>query len=224
MLAGVVLNAALIGLGLVIYPTTLSASADGLAGAGGVVLLLAVYGLVAFFGIPLTQRKDSRILRSAIIFGLIAGGIFVSEMLLEYLMLPSDNTTMGLIEFGTVFVLWLIAGMRVARQTGSTRRGALAAIWTAVISSLIWFSALLIISYAFRGTPQQAQVFRAEGSYQDFARSGMTDLDAFTMQDFLGAGFFHLLLGPLAAGILGTLGGLIGAGIRRLQRVPSITQ
>ena len=30
------------------------------------------------------------------------------------------------------------------------------------------------------------------------------------MQDFFGAGFYHLLLGPIVAVILGGLGGLVG--------------
>ena len=52
------------------------------------------------------------------------------------------------------------------------------------------------VFYAFNGTAQQAQVLQAEGNLADFARSGMSDFNAWAMQDFLGAGFFHLLLEP----------------------------
>ena len=38
----------------------------------------------------------------------------------------------------------------------------------------------------------------------------------FIMEDFLGAGFFHLLLGPLIAGILASAGGIVGKGLARL--------
>ena len=65
---------------------------------------------------------------------------------------------------------------------------------------------------------RQDAVFRAEGNYDDFRRSGMTDFNAFIMEDFLGASFFHLLLGPLLAGVVGTIGGLVGLGLRRLRR------
>ena len=51
---------------------------------------------------------------------------------------------------------------------------------------------------------------RAEGDYEDFARSGMSDFNAFIMEDFLGAIFFHLLLGLLVAAVLGALGGVLG--------------
>jgi hypothetical protein len=46
----------------------------------------------------------------------------------------------------------------------------------------------------------------------------MSDFNAFIMEDFLGATFFHLLLGPLLASLLGLLGGLTGKGIRWLRR------
>jgi hypothetical protein len=38
----------------------------------------------------------------------------------------------------------------------------------------------------------------------------MTDFNAFIVQDFWGAGFFHLLLSPIIASILGSIGGLFG--------------
>lgn len=61
-----------------------------------------------------------------------------------------------------------------------------------------------------KGTPQQAAVFRAEGNLEDFARSGSANFEAWLMQDFLGAGFFHLLLSLIVSAILGSVGGLIG--------------
>jgi hypothetical protein len=36
------------------------------------------------------------------------------------------------------------------------------------------------------------------------------------MQDFLGAGFFHLLLAPLLAGLLALIGAALGRGLRPL--------
>jgi hypothetical protein len=39
---------------------------------------------------------------------------------------------------------------------------------------------------------------------------------AFIIEDFLGAGFFHLLLGPLIAVFLASAGALLGKGLARL--------
>ena len=70
--------------------------------------------------------------------------------------------------------------------------------------------------YAFRGTPQQALVFQAEGNLADFAQSGMQDLKVFIMEDFLGAVFYHSLLLPIVATLLSLVGSLLGIGLARL--------
>ena len=74
--------------------------------------------------------------------------------------------------------------------------GPLAALGAALISTLLWYSVLLAVTYLMKGTPQQTAVFRAEGNLDDFARSGSANFEAWLVQDFLGAGFYHLLLGP----------------------------
>jgi len=68
---------------------------------------------------------------------------------------------------------------------------------------------LLSTYHAFIGTPRQEQVLAADQVIEDFKRSGMTDLRAFVMQDYLGGVFFRLLLGLIAAGILGMMGALV---------------
>lgn len=119
-------------------------------------------------------------------------------------------------EFGSVFLLYLIAGVIPALNKLPFRSNVLSGVATAIISSLIWFVAVLTCFYLFYGTERQTQVFRAEGNYEDFRRSGMADFPTFIMEDFLGAGFFHLLLGPLIAGILASAGGIVGKGLARL--------
>jgi hypothetical protein len=148
---------------------------------------------------------------------LAAGVIFMTEILWEYITLPADNSKLGLLEFGSVFALYFLSGLVVAYRTQHLRQGILTATSSTVIGSLIWLSAVLVIFYLLRGSPQQAQVFRAEGNFDDFARSGMTDFNTFIMEDFMGAGFFHLLLGPIVATVLGIVGGLIGKGLARFR-------
>ena len=64
----------------------------------------------------------------------------------------------------------------------------------------------------------QEVVFAAEGTFADFAASGMSDFSTFVMEDLLGAGFFHLLLAPFLAAILGTIGSVLGKGMIRLRK------
>ncbi len=202
----------LVLLGWILVPTT-----DILSIAGPLVIL-TVYSVLGYFGAPKLDRLNPQILRTASLFGVLAGVIFVSEVLWEYIALPADNTRAGLIEFGSVFGLYFLSGLVVAYRTRQLRQGILTAISGAMLGSLIWLIAVLAVFYIFRGSPQQTQVFRAEGNYEDFARSGMSDFNSFIMEDFMGAGFFHLLLGPTVATILGTIGGLLGKGLAKLRR------
>lgn len=183
----------------------------------GAVFILVVYGLAGYFGFP---RLRPEIFLPTALFGLLAGAIFAGEIVLEYAVLPKDNTSWGVIEFGGVFAVYFISSVVEAYRCRSIRDGLLAAIVNALLSSVIWLIVMLLMYYIFRGTARQEQVLMAEGTFDDFARSGMTDFNAFVMEDLLGASFFHLVLAPLVAVILGTIGGLLGKGIARIKKGP----
>jgi hypothetical protein len=196
--------------GLAHVPAAISGPPSGLLGLAGVAVMLAMYAAAGRWGL---RRASVASVRWGLRFGVLAAVVFVGEMALEYILLPADNSTLGLAEFGLVFVCWMAAGWLGARRGGRWSAGLIAAVYAALISSVIWYGALLALYYVFQAGPQQAQLFAAEGTYTDFTRSGMTDLAAFVMQDYLGAGFFHLLLGPLLAALLGG----IAAGFARLD-------
>ena len=80
---------------------------------------------------------------------------------------------------------------------------------------------MLSTFYWFYGSPRQELVFRAEGNYEDFVRSGMTDFSTFVMEDVFGAGFYHLLLGPMIAATLGAFAGYISLTLRGVRRLVS---
>jgi hypothetical protein len=216
---GVCAAAVLLAYGLLRFPAVLTVSPTGVRSLIGVIGILILNAVVGWFGPAFTERLHPQILRVGILGGLLVGCVFVGEMLLEYWLLPNDNTTMGLAEYGLVFVLFFLVGLWVAYQTKAWRNGILAAVWSAIVGGLIWFIAALLIFYLFNDTPQQTQIFRAEGNYADFARSGLHDFNTFVMEDFMGAGFFHSLLLPVMAVIFGTLGAAIGKALTRLRRV-----
>jgi hypothetical protein len=222
---GALLGAALVAYGLLRFPTTLTASPGALLGPLGALAMLALYGVAGRVGPRWLARHRSPaaravILNAALLGGLAAGLVFAAEILLEYLFLPADNSRMGAVEFGLVFLLLFASAFYAAWRTAGLRDGLLAglgaAVGAALIATLIWYIVVLAVFYAFNGTPQQAQVFQAEGNFADFSRTGMTDFDAWAMQDFLGAGFFHLLLEPLVALFLGLIGAGLGKGLTRL--------
>ena len=212
LLFGVLIALALVITGRLLVPAT---SFISLAAASASLML---YGGMAAWGPARLHRRHPAILRAAIPFGLLAGAVFAGEIILEYVLLPSNNSRFGQVEFGMVFGLYFASALVAAVRTCSVKNGVLTSAASAFIASLIWVITVLTVFYVFRGSTQQALVLRAEGDYEDFTRSGMTDFNAFIMEDFMGATFFHLLLGPLAAAGLGVGGGLLGQGIARLQK------
>ncbi len=204
----VCLGIILVTVGWVLVPST---SFLSLAGA---YLILGIYGLVGSLGF---SRVRPELLKWMAVFGLLAGATFAGEILLEYAVLPTDNTSWGAIEYGSVLTLFFLCGLLVSYQYKSIKSGVISSIMSAMLGSLVWLVFVLLFFYLFRGTARQELVFRAEGNYIDFANSGMADFNTFIMEDFFGAVFFHLLLSPLLAAILGTLGSLLGKGISHLK-------
>jgi hypothetical protein len=204
----------LVGIILVLVGWRLVPSAS-LLSVSGVCLILLVYGLLGYFVFP---RLRSEIHKLVGVFGLLAGAIFAGEIVLEYVFLPRDNTSWGYLEFGAVFAVYFLTSVLAAYRCKGLRYGLLAAVCNAMLSSLIWLIFILLTFYTFRGSTRQIQVLTAEGDYADFAQSGLHDFNTFVMEDFFGAGFYHLLLAPILAAILGTLGGLLGKGLARIRK------
>jgi hypothetical protein len=200
----------LVGLGLLVFPSALVDWRSTLPGLAAVLIVLGGYALLGAWGAPRLERAGRRLLRLALGFGLAAAAIYASEILLEYVLLPRDNTRYGEVEFGLVFLCYLTAGFMAVLETRRARDGLMAAVGAALIATLMWYIVVLTIAYAMKGTPQQAAVLSAEGNLEDFAHSGSANFEAWLMQDFLGAGFYHLLLSLIVAAILGSVGGLIG--------------
>ena len=205
-----IVAALLASLGLLMFPAALAEWQRTLPGLAAVIIALSSYALLGAWGAARLERVDRRLLRLALVFGLVVAAIYATEILLEYVLLPRDNTRYGVVEFGLVFLSHLTAGFIAALQTRLARNGLMAAVGSALISTLLWYIVLLAITYAMKGTPRQAMVFRAEGDLDDFAHSGSANFEAWLMQDLLGAGFYHLLLGLIIAAILGGVGGLVG--------------
>lgn len=213
------INALLIVVGAFLRPASVS-------GIGDVLGLIAPAGVQ--FGYWLLWRSEfwanaphgPQVWRLSWWFGFAAGLVFCSEILLEYVILPDAamNGRMGSIEFGTVFALFATSAFYASWTTGSIRAGLRVAAAAAMISSQIWLTTLWVATYASWGTARQESVFRAEGDYEDFARSGMHDFSSFTLQDLRGASFFHLILGPLIAIVLGLVAASLAILLRRIRK------
>jgi hypothetical protein len=209
MIAGVGLCALLLVIGLLIFPNALRLG--GITPLLGDSLIFSLYALAGFVGPLAVERVKPQALRQGILFGIIVGIWFSADILIGILV-PLDssgNAALGLIEFGGLLVFFLIAGMRGALKTETIGGGVAAAMWTSIIGTLIWFIMLLLTYYLFLGTLQEARSLQSDQVMADFTRSGMTDLRAFIMQDYMGAGFFHMLLSPAVAAVIGGFAGLL---------------
>jgi hypothetical protein len=205
-------------LGIILAPTTMGPSGHGLLVIVGALVMLAVYGFLGGWCSRAVEIGHPEILAIGCRFGFLIGCLFTAEMLFEYLLLPDSkgNEWLAYLEFGGMFLLLFLSGLKAGQETGKVWEGILAAIRSTLIGSLMWVGSLLTTYYVFMGTARQEQVLSADQVFEDFKRSGMTDLRAFIMQDYLGGVFFHLLLGLIVAGILGALGGSAGRLIARI--------
>jgi hypothetical protein len=209
-----VLNLALVGYGLLRFPTTLTATSNGVSGLAGVVVILAAYA-------PAVSRSMPHALNVGSGFGILAAVLFLVQFLYGYLapLTEAQNAMLANITFGGLFILFFIAGTWTALRTSQIRQGLTAAVWSAMIGSIVWCGLLFITYYLFIGTAYETRQLVVDQTTADFQASGMNDLRAFIMQDYLGGGFFHLVLGPLAATVFGLSGSLIGKGIAGLANV-----
>ena len=74
---------------------------------------------------------------------------------------------------------------------------------------------LWIVTLAIGGVVAWQVGSQASDIYDDFARSRMSDIRAFVLQDFWGAGFFHLVAELVIAGIFGMTAALLTDRARR---------
>ena len=198
----VLLGLVLVVLGWRLVPTT------SLVSIAGVCFILITYGL-AGLGFPACAPKTCTWQASSGCWP----APFSQPKSYSVCFAPQDNSGWGLIEYALVFAVIFGAGVVQAYRSRRIRSGILASVVSSMLASVIWLIFVLLTFYIFRGSARQALVFTAEGNYADFASSGMQDFNAFIMEDFFGGGFFHLVLVPILAILLGTAGGLVGKGL-----------
>lgn len=198
-----VVEIALATAGLATAPRALAGG--GWLGLAGVAVAQAGCVLIAWY---VTTRRRPEAVRTGVIVGAVAGGLYAAEGLSEYL---SPAVTGASVTIGYIIVGGLVASNIVAAAIATWRRrsfrdGLTAAVVNAVTEYLVWYPAVLAFYYLFRlaDVATVTRVWRAEGLYDDYARSGMTDLPTFVIQDFWGAGFFHLIAGLVLAVVFGS--------------------
>lgn len=211
VLLAAVVETLLAAAGVLITPAALRGG--GALALVGVALVQLLCVVLARYGALSTTRAAPVAIRIGVCFGLVAGGLYGAEVFAEYV---SPAVTEASAIVGWIIVIGLVtcavvAAAIVSWREQSVRAGGTVAVYAMMIEYLTWYPVLLLSYYAFHSSAATERVWRSEGTYDDFARSGMTDIHAFVLQDFWGAGVFHLLAGMLIAIVFGTTAAAISA-------------
>ncbi len=203
LLLAIVLNLVMIGIRVFLDPQLLGMS-GGLQSALEPAAMLTLYALIVTWAMQSNPAAQA-IVREGTAVGLISGTLEVVHITLEnygHFNARVESVSTGGFMFG-LLLLWSIAGYRVTRSTADLGAGVLAGSWSAMVGMLMAMT--YGFSQLFWGLPRLEQ--RNVGS-PDFLRSGWTDLHTFTIADVFEAGFKILLIGPIAAAVLGGLGAI----------------
>ena len=169
-------------------------------------LLLFAYALIVSRATTVRDTTVQTALEIGTAFGLLSGMISIAHIVQEnYLQLDGRSTALATWAFIlAMFLPWGVAGYRAVRNTSAIGPGVLAGSWSALVCMLI------TVTFGFGQLLWSlSHLEQRDGSSPDFIRSGWTDLRAFAIVDIFDAGFWHLLIGPVAGAVLGGLGGAI---------------
>lgn len=210
MLCGVLLDLALIGVGLLWYPSLLEAGRASTAITCVVVLLL--YGCVGI-GLPIKANQAvTTALWQGTAVGLIIGISFAGDMIVEDFIDMGRQASM-FSTLGFMMLIFLLFGLAGARGTQKTRQihlGILASLWSALLGVLIALLFGFAVNFLF--TQRLEHILSS-----DYVSSGMSDPQAFTFFNSLASASSHLVEAPLIAGVCGTIGALAMQGVISLR-------
>jgi hypothetical protein len=213
LLVGIALNLALISGRVLLYPATVTLP-------GGFVYQLEPVGMLLLYGglgwWLTTAMSPARLaaLRDGTLFGLVSGAVWIVNLAVETFadLAVQVGGLVFLLLLGATFLLWGVAGLRVARRSGSLSLAILAAVWSAMNSIVILVAFGLLLLYI-----SLPQLEHNIATSPDFLRSGWHDVGAFAIANTFDAGFSHLLMAPLVAVVFGALGALSSKGWNRMR-------
>jgi hypothetical protein len=195
---GIVTALALVLYGVVHYPGLRS----GYRFWGSLAAFVGVLGIYAAATL-LLSRGAGPSATLARRYGL-TGGIAVGAA--WFLALSPTHGLKTLVAIPLAIVLFGPAsiGALAAHRTGEASDGTRAALWTAIVGGLLVFAIWVVVTYVDAGRPYDV------GLVHDFKQSGANDLTTYAVGDDLGTGLVLLILVPMVALALGSIGAQFG--------------
>ena len=195
----VAVSVVMIGVRVALYLPVLVQPGGSLSVLAPVGVLL-VYGLLGGWITAHPPRDHAAALRTGTACGVVSGLVSVAHMAQEaYVPLPPRELAIVTWVFIlAMFAPWAFAGFAAARRTRHVPLGLLAAVWSSAVCMV------LTVSFGFgQLLTSLDRLQRHDVGSPDFLRSGWTDLRAFAIADIFEAGFWHLVIGPIVALLLG---------------------
>jgi hypothetical protein len=195
--------ASLVILGMRLWPwqQVFNLPVNGTTGIDPAVVLVGYIGLIFLIG-GSRQVPSRRALSSGTMLGLLAGLILAGEVVYETRSIAATAFHPGILYVGLrslAWLIWGIAGLRGAQLSGNAGTGALAAIWSAMVSCLMACTAVL--AETFHAVPLPI----AQDAWNQYEGLAIGNPATQALVHSLNLAPQFLLVGPLLGGALGAL-------------------
>jgi hypothetical protein len=200
---GAALSIVLIVGGLLVYPAAYFGGGPEVGPSGALLALglLIVYAAAAVASSRTTSESITCAVGNGTRIGLVVGAVWLLSHTIE--VFTDAGSAPSLLSFGTVFLLFGVAGLLGVRRTGRVHAGVLTAVWAAMSSTVILVAYGVLVTYLFMSRLEAIDA-------PDFARSAMHDAAAFTVANTVFSASSHLLVAPAIAAVFGTIGSVAG--------------
>lgn len=174
--------------------------------------------LLAYAGVALwVRQKSAGLLRAALAvgakLGLGLGVIAAFALVLEHFVAADSalNVIRGVGMWGLMFLTFGATGSEAYWKARSLGLAVVSSVWAGLFSTICMLIGGFVLAVAFM--PHMVQVLAPE-----YARSGMTNPQAFVIEHTLSASTLHLLLVPVVAATFGLIGGFASSALRHIRR------
>jgi len=216
MFAGMLIILSLMLYGVLQHPASVSQG-------GRLFFVTSVVALSAYGGLALWVRsRPTGVFQFALArgagIGLLLGVAMIANMSVENFAAFGTpvRAALGISMWGFMFLSFGIVGSATYNHTGSQFQAVIASVWSAAVSTVI--TLLYGFSTSLLFMPHMERIL--EGA---FAQSGMTDSQAFVVQNAMNAASAHLMVAPCMAVFFGFIGGIACMLLRPVRRSTAIS-
>ena len=221
LFVALLLGLLLLGYGLIRYRSMLVFSGQGLLFAGLLLLLTIMFASYAFVGREISEgfgRDEMWAQRQGMNFGLL-GSLFLGAEAVVDNILPDFNFLIALACALGLLIVQFIAGLYGARHTRSLSSGLRIGLWSGMLSSLIAWIVLLLMTYILMPLLQNYPRY-----IQGFSHSGTSDITTYIAKNAIVAATSYLVIGPIMGLAFGALGALLGKAFAPRKPAPQLEE